>query len=124
MGALISKAQVESVKEQVAKIAKTAQMVYGNLDEVNTIGADAKKGAFMSPILLREDHPMTNTTVHEVEAFGPVSTIMPYQDLDEAITLAQMGKGSLVSSIFTYDDKIARDYVVGAAVTSRSYFSR
>ena len=115
MGALINKAQVESVKTQVAKIAKTAQIVYGNLDEVNTIGADAKKGSFMSPILLREDHPMTNTTVHEVEAFGPVSTIMPYQDLDEAIELAQMGKGSLVSSIFTYDDKIARDYVVGAA---------
>ena len=115
MGALINQNQVDSVKAQVAKIANTARIVYGNLDEVNTIGADAKKGSFMSPILLREDHPMTNTTVHEVEAFGPVSTIMPYQDLDEAIELAQMGKGSLVSSIFTYDDKIARDYVVGAA---------
>ncbi|MGB0975024.1 MAG: phenylacetic acid degradation bifunctional protein PaaZ, partial [Flavobacteriaceae bacterium] len=115
MGALVSKAQVQSVKDQVAELAKTAQIVYGNLDTVETIGADAEKGAFMKPILMREDNPFTNTAVHELEAFGPVSTIMPYKNLDEAITLAQMGKGSLVSSIFTYDDTIARDYIVGAA---------
>ncbi len=115
MGALINKQQVESVKAQVAKIAKTAQIVYGNLDEVKTIGADAKKGSFMSPILMRENNPLTNTTVHEVEAFGPVSTIMPYKNLDQAIELAQMGKGSLVSSIFTFNDTIARNYVIGAA---------
>jgi oxepin-CoA hydrolase/3-oxo-5,6-dehydrosuberyl-CoA semialdehyde dehydrogenase len=115
MGALVSKAQVKSVKDQVSLLAKTAQIVYGNLDTVETIGADVQKGAFMSPILMREDNPFTNTAVHELEAFGPVSTIMPYKDLDEAITLAQMGKGSLVSSIFTYNDSIARDYIVGAA---------
>lgn len=115
MGALVSKAQVESVKNQVNEIAKTAQIVYGNLDTIETIGADAEKGAFISPILMREDNPLENTAVHEIEAFGPVSTIMPYKDLDEAVKLAQMGKGSLVSSIFTYDDKIARDYIVGAA---------
>lgn len=115
MGALVSKAQVESVKNQVTEIAKTAQIVYGKLDTIETIGADAEKGAFISPILMREDNPFKNTAVHDIEAFGPVSTIMPYKDLDEAITLAQMGKGSLVSSIFTYDDAIAREYIVNAA---------
>ncbi|NQY05076.1 MAG: phenylacetic acid degradation bifunctional protein PaaZ [Flavobacteriaceae bacterium] len=115
MGALVSKSQVESVKNQVQEIAKTAQIVYGNLDKIETIGADAEKGAFLSPILMREDKPFENTAVHEIEAFGPVSTLMPYKDMDEAIQLAQMGKGSLVSSIFTYDDSIAKDYIVGAA---------
>jgi oxepin-CoA hydrolase/3-oxo-5,6-dehydrosuberyl-CoA semialdehyde dehydrogenase len=115
MGALVSKDQVEEVRERVNEIAKSAQIVYGNLDEVSTIGASSKEGAFLSPILLREDNPFTNTAVHEVEAFGPVSTLMPYKTLDEAIHLAQMGKGSLVSSIITHDDKIAKEYVIEAA---------
>ncbi|MBV1888352.1 MAG: aldehyde dehydrogenase family protein, partial [Urechidicola sp.] len=85
------------------------------LDKIETIGADAKKGAFISPILLRANNPFQNTAIHEREAFGPVSTIMPYKNLDEAITLAQMGKGSLVSSIATNDDKIAKEYVINAA---------
>jgi len=115
MGALVSKDQVTEVRERVQELAKTASIVYGNLDKIETIGADAKKGAFLAPILLREDQPFSNLAVHETEAFGPVSTIMPYKNLDEAITLAQMGKGSLVSSIATYDDKIAKDYVINAA---------
>ncbi len=115
MGSLISIQQVEAVRNSVQDIAKEAQIVYGNLDKIDTIGADAKKGAFISPILLRADNPFENTAIHEREAFGPVSTIMPYKNLDEAITLAQMGKGSLVSSIATNDDKIAKDYVVNAA---------
>ncbi len=115
MGALVSKDQVTEVRERVQELAKTASIVYGDLDKIETIGADAKKGAFLAPILLREDQPFSNLAVHETEAFGPVSTIMPYKNLDEAITLAQMGKGSLVSSIATYDDKIAKEYVVNAA---------
>ena len=115
MGALVSKDQVTEVRERVQELAKTASIVYGDLDKIETIGADAKKGAFLAPILLREDQPFSNIAVHETEAFGPVSTIMPYKNLDEAITLAQMGKGSLVSSIATYDDKIAKEYVVNAA---------
>ncbi|MFD2562790.1 phenylacetic acid degradation bifunctional protein PaaZ [Aquimarina rubra] len=115
MGALASKQQVESFKNNVSEIAKTAQIVYGDLDKIETVGADAQKGAFVSPILMRQDNPFQNTNVHEIEAFGPVSTIIPYDTLDDAITLAQMGKGSLVSSIFTYDDQIAKEYVVGAA---------
>lgn len=115
MGSLISKQQVEAVRLSVADIAKEAQIVYGSLDRIETVGADAEKGAFISPILLREDHPFKNRVVHEREAFGPVSTIMPYKNLEEAITLAQMGKGSLVSSIVTNDNSIAKEYVVNAA---------
>ena len=115
MGSLVSHQQVQAVRDSVNDLSKEAQIVYGSLDEINTIGADAKKGAFISPILLRADNPFENTVIHEREAFGPVSTIMPYKNLDEAITLAQMGKGSLVSSIATNDDKIAKDYVINAA---------
>ncbi|MGJ8592032.1 MAG: phenylacetic acid degradation bifunctional protein PaaZ [Aquaticitalea sp.] len=115
MGSLVSRQQVEAVRDSVNDLAKEAQIVYGNLDKLETIGADAKKGAFISPILLRADHPFQNTIIHEREAFGPVSTIMPYKNLDEAIKLAEMGKGSLVSSIATNDDKIAKDYVINAA---------
>ena len=115
MGSLVSKQQVKSVRDSVNDLAKEAQIVYGNLDRVETIGADDKNGAFISPILLRADHPFQNTAIHEREAFGPVSTLMPYKNLEEAITLAQMGKGSLVSSIVTNDDNIAKDYVVNAA---------
>jgi len=115
MGSLVSHQQVQAVRDSVNDLAKEAQIVYGNLDTIETIGADAKKGAFISPILLRADHPFQNTVIHEREAFGPVSTIMPYKNLDEAITLAQIGKGSLVSSIATNDDKIAKEYVINAA---------
>ena len=115
MGALVSKDQVTEVRERVEEISKTAKIVYGSLDDVNIIGASAKTGAFMGPILLRENNPLINTAVHDIEAFGPVSTIMPYKNLDEAILLAQMGKGSLVSSITTNDDKIAKEYAVNAA---------
>ena len=115
MGALVSHQQVQAVRDSVNDLAKEAQIVYGNLDRLDTIGADPKKGAFISPIVLRADYPFQNTVIHEREAFGPVSTIMPYKNLDEAITLAQMGKGSLVSSIATNDDAIAKDYVINAA---------
>lgn len=115
MGSLVSLDQVKEVRERVHELSKTASIVYGDLDKIDVIGADAKKGAFISPILLREDNPFENLSVHETEAFGPVSTIMPYKNLDEAIELAKMGKGSLVSSITTNDDKIAKDYVVNAA---------
>ncbi|MEO0789077.1 MAG: phenylacetic acid degradation bifunctional protein PaaZ [Bacteroidota bacterium] len=115
MGALVSKDQVEEVHKSIADISQTAEIVYGDLQAVELIGASAEVGAFMRPILLREDDPFNNQAVHDREAFGPVSTILPYKDLDEAITLAQMGKGSLVSSIVTNDDRIARDYVVEAA---------
>ena len=115
MGSLISMEQRMELQDQIAKINETAEIVYGKQFLVDCIGADPGKGAFMSPILMRENNPFKNTNVHEVEAFGPVSTIMPYKTLEEAITLSQMGKGSLVSSIITNDDTIAKEYVINAA---------
>ncbi|MEM6700830.1 MAG: aldehyde dehydrogenase family protein, partial [Bacteroidota bacterium] len=115
MGALVSKKQVEAVRNSISEISKEAEIVYGDLEQLSVLGADAKKGAFISPVLLRTDNPLQNIAVHEREAFGPVSTIMPYKNLEEAVQLAQMGKGSLVSSIATFDDKIAKEYVVNAA---------
>jgi len=115
MGALASKDQVTEVKERVEELRKTAEVVFGDLAKVDLMEADDEKGAFLSPVVLLEKNPFKNTAVHEVEAFGPVSTIMPYSSSEEAIELAQMGKGSLVSSIATADDDEARNFVLGAA---------
>ena len=115
MGSLAGQTQRNEVKEQVQKLLASSQIVYGSLDSVVVIDADATKGAFMSPVLLMNSTPFTATDAHEVEAFGPVSTIMPYKNMDEAIALSKLGKGSLVSTIVTADYKEARQYVIGAA---------
>jgi oxepin-CoA hydrolase / 3-oxo-5,6-dehydrosuberyl-CoA semialdehyde dehydrogenase len=115
MGSLAGETQRNEVKEQVQKLLASSQVVYGSLDSVEVIDADAVKGAFLSPVLLLNQHPFQTTAVHEVEAFGPVSTLMPYQTMDDAITLSKMGKGSLCSSIVTADYTIAKKYVIGAA---------
>lgn len=114
MGALATQLQVERVRENATLLAKSQEMVFGSLDEVQVHGTDAKHGAFFSPILFRNNHPFQQTDVHDIECFGPVSTLMPYKSLDDAISLARMGKGSLVSSIVTPDDQEAMDYVLGA----------
>ncbi len=115
MGSLAGETQRKEVKEQVQKLLASSQIIYGLLDSVDLVDADAIKGAFMSPLLLMNDQPFTSKEVHEVEAFGPVSTIMPYKTTDEAIVLSKMGKGSLVTTIVTADYKTARTYVIGAA---------
>ena len=115
MGALASKLQVERVRASVELLKKSQNIVSGDLDNFEVHGADKNTGAFFSPILFRNEDPFNNIACHDIEAFGPVSTIMPYKNIDEAIELAKMGKGSLVSSIVTPDNKEARDYVVGAA---------
>lgn len=115
MGSLAGKTQLAEVKGQVEKLLASSQIIYGSLDSVEVVDADAAKGAFMSPVLLMNEKPFEASEAHEVEAFGPVSTIMPYKDLDEAIALSKLGKGSLVSTIVTADYLQARRYVVGAA---------
>jgi oxepin-CoA hydrolase/3-oxo-5,6-dehydrosuberyl-CoA semialdehyde dehydrogenase len=115
MGSLAGETQRNEVRAQVQKLLASSQIVYGSLDSVSVIDADAKKGAFLSPLLLMNDKPFASKEVHEVEAFGPVSTIMPYKNLDDAIVLSKMGKGSLVSSIVTAESKIAKQYVLSAA---------
>ena len=115
MGSLAGQSQREEVKEQVKKLLAASQIVYGSLDSVEVVDADANKGAFLSPLLLMNEKPFSSNEVHEVEAFGPVSTIMPYKNMDEAIELSKKGKGSLCSSIVTADNKTARHYVIGSA---------
>jgi oxepin-CoA hydrolase/3-oxo-5,6-dehydrosuberyl-CoA semialdehyde dehydrogenase len=115
MGPLATKLQAERVRSSVEELSKSQRIVFGDLDHFDIIGHSAKREAFFSPILFRNDDPFRQTACHDIEAFGPVATIMPYKDLDDAIELAKMGKGSLVSSIVTPDNKEARDYVVGAA---------
>jgi oxepin-CoA hydrolase/3-oxo-5,6-dehydrosuberyl-CoA semialdehyde dehydrogenase len=115
MGSLAGESQRNDVKNQVQKLLASSQLIFGSLDSVQVIDADPAKGAFISPLLLMNDKPFQSTAVHEVEAFGPVSTIMPYNNMDEAIELSKKGKGSLCSSIVTASEKHARDYVLGAA---------
>ena len=115
MGALATKLQVERVRANVDLLAQSQQMVFGNLDDFEVLGASKEAGAFFPPVLFRNENPFTATAVHDIEAFGPVATIMPYKDMEAAIELAKMGKGSLVSSIVTPSNTEAVEYVVGAA---------
>jgi oxepin-CoA hydrolase / 3-oxo-5,6-dehydrosuberyl-CoA semialdehyde dehydrogenase len=115
MGSLAGKEQVEEVRERIEMLLRDSKVIYGGTDEYDIIGGDKKLGAFMSPTLLLQEDPFNNTSAHEIEAFGPVSTVMPYKNLDEAIELAKLGKGSLCASIVTYDNHNARSFVLGAA---------
>ncbi|SNT18789.1 oxepin-CoA hydrolase / 3-oxo-5,6-dehydrosuberyl-CoA semialdehyde dehydrogenase [Ekhidna lutea] len=116
MGALAGREQLDEVTKRVAELAKTSDLVYGSLDNKGeAMGADWNKGAFISPMLFVNQNPLNTEEVHNIEAFGPISTILPYKNMDEAIAISKKGKGSLCSSITTANDKIAREYVVGAA---------
>jgi oxepin-CoA hydrolase/3-oxo-5,6-dehydrosuberyl-CoA semialdehyde dehydrogenase len=114
MGALASQDQLRDVRAKVAELAQVAKIVYGDPNSVKVQGENTANGAFMSPILLRTDDPWTASAVHDVEAFGPVSTLMPYKDFDDAIALANRGMGSLAISVFTHDAEIAQEAVLGA----------
>jgi len=115
MGPLAGITQRNEVREKVQLFAKTQQIVIGDLEKFEVVGADKEKGAFLPPIVFLNNDPFHNVDCHNVEAFGPVATIMPYNTLDEAIELARMGRGSLVCSVITQDDDTAREFVLGAA---------
>lgn len=115
MGALVGQSQCKDVLEQVAKLEEEAACVFGSGKTVEAVGADAEKGAFLPPMLLRHDRPHEGQAVHDVEAFGPVSTLMPYRELEEAVALAAKGKGSLCCSITTFDRPAAATFVREAA---------
>jgi oxepin-CoA hydrolase / 3-oxo-5,6-dehydrosuberyl-CoA semialdehyde dehydrogenase len=115
MGALAGMSQRIDVLDKLSQLTAQSEIVYGNVEGINLIDAEYSKGAFMSPILLLNKDPFNNMASHEVEAFGPITTLMPYKTLDDAIALTKLGKGSLVCSIVTYDKKIARDFTIGAA---------
>lgn len=115
MGPLASLDQRDEVRERIRDLQEVAQIVAGDPDDVRLVSGDAASGAFLNPVLLHADRPFAAGAVHEVEAFGPVSTVMPYDDLDEAVALAHLGKGSLVSSVFTDDKAVAEQVVLGVA---------
>ena len=115
MGPLAGRTQREEVRTQIQRLLASSQILYGSLDSVEVVDADAAKGAFLSPVLLLNDRPFDTEEAHSIEAFGPVSTIMPYKGTAAAIELSRKGKGSLCSTIVTADPAIARDYTLGGA---------
>ena len=110
MGALASRDQLASVRAAVTELGRHARIVAGDPQASPVAG----NGAFIAPILLRSDDPWSSDAIHDVEAFGPVSTIMPYEDLGDAIALANRGMGSLVLSLFTFDKRVAEEFVLGS----------
>lgn len=110
LGALVSVAQRDDVRAKIKELSADASIVFG---DPNAAPVNAK-GAFMSPVLLRCENPWNARAVHDVEAFGPVATLMPYKDAADAIAIANRGKGSLVASVFTYDTGFAREIVLGS----------
>ncbi|ODT53731.1 MAG: phenylacetic acid degradation bifunctional protein PaaZ [Niastella sp. SCN 39-18] len=115
MGSLAGNEQRNEVKTQVQKLLASSQLIYGSLDSVSVIDADAQTGAFISPLLLQNENPFQSSEPHNIEAFGPVSTLMPYRNMEEAIALSKLGKGSLCSTLVSSSPALARSYTLGAA---------
>ncbi len=115
MGALAGLEQRKEVMEKIEQLSKSQKIIIGDFEKFEVKGGDKNKGAFMPPVIFLNENPLKNTDCHEIEAFGPVSTLMGYKNISQAVEIAKMGKGSLVSSIVTADDQIATEYTVGAA---------
>ncbi len=115
MGPLAGIAQRNEVREKVQQLAKSQEIVIGDMEQFEVLGADKEKGAFLPPLIFLNNDPFHKTDCHNIEAFGPVSTIIPYNSIDDAIALSRMGRGSLVSSVVTYNDDVAKEIVLGTA---------
>lgn len=115
MGPVVSLSQRKDVRSSIVSLLREAEIVFGDPAHCVPTGGDDERGAFLSPVLLHCERSMQAHQVHATEAFGPVSTILPYDGLDQAIDLAQRGEGSLVASIFTYDADVAADLTMGLA---------
>src|SRR5215831_1807325 len=113
MGALASLEQREEVRRSLKALLDAGRIVFGDPAHVDAVDADPERGAFLSPMLLLA--PADRAEPHEVEAFGPVCTLIPYQSPDDAIALAARGAGSLVGSVVSGDADFARSVVLGVA---------
>jgi oxepin-CoA hydrolase/3-oxo-5,6-dehydrosuberyl-CoA semialdehyde dehydrogenase len=113
MGALATRSQRAAVLENVALLEAQTERLFGDPEHYTTLDADAATGAFLPPILLATERPLSVTAPHEIEAFGPVSTLMPYDSVEDAIEIVRRGAGSLVASVFTYDDDAATELILG-----------
>lgn len=115
MGPLLGAAQKADVHNNVMALTEHCELIFGGNDDFEIQGDKAVRDAFYPPTVLHCASPLTTDAPHEIEAFGPVSTVMPYQSIDEAITIASLGKGSLAGSVFTYDDTEAAQLILGCA---------
>ena len=115
MGALASHTQHADVGERVQQLLASCDLLYGERDGFSPLGEGVAEGAFFAPTLLLSRAPHAEGGANDIEAFGPVSTLMPYDDIEEAITLAARGKGSLVASLITKDPNVAARVVPAAA---------
>lgn len=115
MGPLASLDQVADVKDKVAQLRNACELVYGGTDDYEVVGADKTKGAFMPTTLLYCDDPFSKAEPHNIEAFGPVSTVMSYKTQEEAAVLAKLGRGSLCGSVFTGDNDFAKYIAINTA---------
>ena len=115
MGPLAGRSQVGDVQRSLDALRGGADVVFGDGQDMRLVGASRERGAFFPITLLASNDPMRQTQPHNIEAFGPVNTVMPYADVDQAIQLARMGRGSLCGSLFTADDRVAREIVLGMA---------
>ena len=111
MGALASKSQQSDVAERVALLRQNAELVFGGDANFSLVGEGVAQGAFFQPTLLLCQKPLNTDSVHDIEAFGPVSTLMPYDSMEEAMALAKRGKGSLVGSLITKSPELAAQVV-------------
>jgi oxepin-CoA hydrolase / 3-oxo-5,6-dehydrosuberyl-CoA semialdehyde dehydrogenase len=115
MGPLVGKSQVSDVRKNVECLKDGSELVFGDPDNFDVAAGDKSKGAFFPATLLYCNSPFTTDAPHNIEAFGPVNTVMPYKNVDDAIELAKLGRGSLVGSLFTSNDKVAKSVVLGTA---------
>jgi oxepin-CoA hydrolase / 3-oxo-5,6-dehydrosuberyl-CoA semialdehyde dehydrogenase len=115
MGPLAGRPQVTEVRKSVDALRRGAELVYGDVENFEVVGADRTRGAFFPPLLFYSGDPFGKMEPHDIEAFGPVNTVMPYSSVDDAVELAKLGRGSLVGSVFTASDDVARQMVLGTA---------
>lgn len=115
MGPLLGAGQRADVHDNVLKLAEQCELLRGGNEQFDLVGEDISRDAFYQPTLLLCKHPLDTEAPHSIEAFGPVSTLMPYTGHDEAIRIASLGKGSLAGSVFTYDKNEAAELILGCA---------
>ncbi len=108
MGSLGGKRYVELLKEKIELLKQSMEVLYEGNEKFHS-----KDSSFVNPVLLKCNDPHNNSSPHEIEAFGPVNTVMPYDSIEDAIKIVNLGQGSLVASIFTADSTIAEKFVLG-----------
>lgn len=115
MGPLAGREQVKDVSENMNLILQDSEVAYGSNSDFALIGGSKEKGAFFAPMVLLCNDPLNKKAPHDVEAFGPITTILPYKNMEETIEIVKLGKGSLVGSVFTADNNFGRDIVYNTA---------